>query len=138
MAVRISGPIRLKKTRFLVNRIDTLPVPQKRDFAKYLRYKSREAWDSEYSLDPNVPVQFTLHSLFHESFKSRLPDCDGLAWVAKRMLDGAVDAKLIVDDSPEYVVRVILEAPLISSPADDETMIAYPVAFQGVLDQIGR
>lgn len=137
MTQRTSAPLRFRNSTFLVNNIDTMAIAPKRQKARFLRTKSAEAWSGCDPLNPDMPVIFTLHSLFHPLFENRLPDCDGLAWVAKRMLDGARDAKVIVDDSPQYVERVVLERTYLMVPVQEEEYPGTRILYQGEFRQIG-
>jgi hypothetical protein len=57
-----------------------------------------------------VEVRFTPHRRNRQS----MPDTGGHFPVAKAMIDGLVDAGILIEDGPDTVRRLVFEAPVIS------------------------
>lgn len=53
----------------------------------------------------------------HYPSRQYLPDTDAVAPTLKAVLDGAVDAGLLLDDTSTYVRQIIYDAPIITDTA---------------------
>ena len=105
-----SGPIYLRDS-YTNNRIEYWSKAQKRRIIKELREASEKAWGkSEGELNFKPPYAFLLATGYHFLDK-RSNDSDAFNWLCKRVIDGAVDAKVIPDDNPKYVSSTTTMAP---------------------------
>ncbi len=48
----------------------------------------------------------------------RSQDCGACYPTVKAIIDGIVDAGVLVDDTPEYVASIRMHAPVLNAPAD--------------------
>ena len=121
---------------FLFNRVTRLSKAEQNTLSKNLRKESCRAWSHPAEFKIRVELKYPLKFSFSTfvNVTETLPDVDSGMWVAKRMLDGAVDAGVILDDTPEYISRVIINAPVFTDaihPSKQGSYIATLVSDRG-------
>ena len=91
---------------------------------------ARRKWNAGELVErPAYPAEFNLYPAYDDG--SRLIDTDATAWVAKRFLDALIQNKMIPDDSPEFIGRVVLHAPIkMTIPGE------YTMSYLGVLSEL--
>ena len=110
------------------NKIQRMPRWEEAQLTRTYLQKAVDAWGEQ---DPvYTPATFRLEVLINEDAKT-MPDTDASFWVAKRVLDAAVTARILPDDSPEFVERVILEAPMKLLGKDNPPQVLYRGVLSG-------
>ena len=101
---------------YTTNRLERLNSGYRNRVHRMLRTRAAAAWcDAAAGISApadqiwDFPIVFCLETIIGGG--STLPDADAFGVVGKRFLDGARDAGVIPDDSPEYIRRIVLEAP---------------------------
>lgn len=109
----ISDHIMLKKN-YTANRLEYMNRQAKWQINKGIRAKASQAWKrgNTYNSHVNKGKQqcFYLYVCVSENTVI-VPDCDSNFWLAKRCLDGAIDAGIIKDDTPDIIESVTVFAP---------------------------
>ena len=121
--------IRSKRVAFselhTFNKIDAMNKPQQKQLARWSREKFAIAWQevgekvaaadhfSDVLGDP--PYSFMFNSYITSLQVSRVPDADAFFVMAKRCLDGAIDAGVLPDDGEEYIIKACCTLPVIAS-----------------------
>ena len=103
----VARPIKLKDA-YTFNQLKRMSTAQSSQVDRFIRTKACESWkrgDHVGILDE--PVEFHLYFFVYPEL-AKVPDTDSIAWYAKAILDGAQDAGLIRDDSPDAVSRQVL------------------------------
>lgn len=118
------------------NKIEYRGKPEKARINRFLRAKAREAWATDenlqtsHSLQWEPPFDFTLYPAIEKG--SAQFDPDAFMLISKRFIDGARDAGIIGDDSPEWIDSITIVAA-------QEIRLAIPhrrAVFFGVLSPI--
>lgn len=86
---------------------------QKLSLHKQIRHKACHAsWHAE---SPEYLLQryftFILVSQYHHGRSNKILDTDAFSWVVKPFIDGAVDGRVIIDDTPQYIHSVVILPP---------------------------
>lgn len=102
-----SGKMHTRKT-YTFNEFVYMPRRQKAGIISDLRKQAAKAWsEKEGELPGDPPYAFILFTAIDTHIGTRhagnLQDADASAFLAKRFLDGAIDAKIIPDDGPEWI-----------------------------------
>lgn len=130
MTIYASEPIEMKHMHTF-NSIIRMPKPAQWNLAKHIRDQARHAWAAA-----DVPRilgrwDFVVYTAVRGGIGAALPDADSGLWVAKRILDGAVDAGVIPDDSPRYVAGVHIHAAAhLDLPAQTRMRASYVGSFE--------
>ena len=104
------------------NAVERMSKGQSGALAEMLRGLATHAWAEALrqlraegvQWDPEQPLVMTLETRRYTSQPRRI-DADAGAWAVKRVLDGARDARVLVDDGPDYIHEVRLTRPLVLS-----------------------
>ncbi len=118
-----SAPVHLER-RWTFNKLASLSRPQRAAVIRGVRKRAAMSWDD---VEPpswrDDGVVYEVRTAWRDA---AMPDTDGIAWMAKAMLDGAVDAGIIGDDSPDIVARVVLHRP-VRWPTLDSAGVVYGI-----------
>ena len=122
-----SSPIEMKEL-YTFNRIQGMAKPTQWSLAKHIRSKARAAWRDVEKGTLGCHT-FELVTALREGKANVAPDADSGIWVAKRILDGAIDAGVIPDDSPLYVASVHIVAATFVK-LDPRVRVSYVGVFR--------
>ena len=101
------GSVQLNKLN-TVNQMAKMKHYERVKISKNMRGMFAYAWRQGEGEKPLTCAKLVVHSYIHQYH--RMPDTDSIAYCLKRILDGGVDAGIILEDSP----RVIREIHIIS------------------------
>ena len=122
--------------RYSINNVDYMSRQQKMGIAKSIRKKAAEAWKGV-KLDFDPPYAFFLGTAMEMTNKG-FYDVDAFLWVAKRFMDGAIDADVIPDDNLDYVTSAtVLASKHLVMPPGAEVMhmgLFLPQFMEGVFE----
>jgi len=142
--------IRSKRVAFselhTFNKIEAMNKPQQKQLARWTREKFSIAWQevgskvaaadhfSDVLGDP--PYIFVFNSYIVSLKVTRAPDADAFSVMAKRCLDGAVDAGVLPDDGEEYISKACCTLPVLASPGGMYVKLAHAneaVLHEGII-----
>ena len=110
-----------RKRYLSVNKQRNIHWKQHADETRAVRGHARDLWLASDMLS-QFPVIFVMQTFTPHECKN-IPDVDSQAWLAKRILDGAIDAGVIPDDAHQYVSDVrLLDVQRSPAGAMDEWM----------------
>lgn len=98
----ISYTMEMKKF-YAFNKIERMPPGAVASLAKHVRGQAKNAWlRADLPLQPERRYGFELYVALQKGC-GIVPDADSVLWIAKRVLDGARDAKIIRNDGLRYI-----------------------------------
>ena len=106
--LRASDTIEMRSL-YTFNNISRMPKPAQWSLAKHVRGQAANAWRRAGVPRLDGRWDFVVYTAVRTG-SGIAPDADSGMWVAKRILDGAVDAGVIPDDSPRFVAGVHVHA----------------------------
>lgn len=91
------------------NKIQRMPRWEEANLARKYVQLAVDAWGEPEPI--YTPCRFALEVVVRDDVKQP-PDTDASFWIAKRVLDAAVLARIIPNDTFDTVDRIVLEAPM--------------------------
>jgi len=132
---------------YLFNKIEAWNKPQQKSLARWTVGVFEHSWQplaqriaaAEDPVDVlgDPPYTFIFRTELHElMYRHRLPDADGFSIMAKRCLDGAVNAGVLPDDDSGHIERVVLTVPTLTVWDQHQTSVIATarVRHRGVLE----
>lgn len=99
-----------------------------REATRDVRLEASILWRKHRRLGPLDQVKVDVYPTYA---KGRLPDTGACLPTVKAVIDGGVDAGLLIDDTPEIVTHLAFHRPVIDTAAGDGVMVTLTELEEG-------